>query len=198
MTDETIAAEVTPDEPVLATDWWPGRIEADEHAMWCMRKLRAHRAEIDRIRRNAQAAIDEIQSKAAADEKAVAASADWHEAQLVSYMVRLNAADPKLKTYKLPLGNLTARSAKPKPVVADKDAFAEWARTSAPEALRMTPALSVIAKWERAEVAESADDPSTLTPVVVYGGEVVPGIDIEPGGTSYGVSLTKGEVADDE
>ena len=196
MTDET--PEYVPDEPVLATDWWPGRIETDEHAMWCLRKLRRHQAEVDRIRRNAQAEIDAIQAKAAHDEAQAARSAEWHKGQLTSYMVRLVAADESLRTYRLPLGNLTARSAKAKPVVTDGAAFTEWARVSAPEALRMTPALSVIAKWERAEVAESPDDPTTLTPVVVHGGEVVPGVDIEPGGLSYSVSLTKGEVDDDE
>ena len=167
------------------SDTWQG-VQDDETAQRLLRSLARNTRERDRIRRNAAAEIDRIQAKALADEKPLNERIEWLENELSGYLRRLRQSDPKLKTYKLPGGNLTVRAGRSRTVVHDSHAFVEWALSAAPAALKIEPLVSVL--------TPSHGFVRTDEGVIVNAdGEVVPGVEVVTGDESYGVTLNTGD-----
>lgn len=167
------------------SDTWQG-VHDDDTAQRLLRSIARNTHERDRIRRNAAAEIDRIQAKALADEKPLTDSIEWAENELEGYLRRLRQSDPKLKTYKLPGGNLTVRAGRSRTVVNDSPAFVEWALSAAPAALKIEPLVSVL--------TPSHGFVRTDEGVIVNAdGEVVPGVEVITGDESYGVTLNTGD-----
>lgn len=166
---------------------WHG-ITDDTLAQWALGKLAAYTTERDRIRRNAQAEVERIQAKALADEKPITDKIDWLTGELTGFMRTIRKANPKVKTYKLPGGDLISRAGSKSTKVTDEAAFITWALKNAQAAIKMTPLVSVL-------------DPShgfTKTKtgaITAAGGEIVPGVEIVTADDTYSVSLTTGDDA---
>ncbi len=187
--DGTPADPATPPAPAEAPAGWTG-VTDDSAAQWALRTLASYHSERDRIRRNAQAEVERIQTKALADEKPIAAKIDWLTNELTGYHRRLLAADPKRKTYKLPGGNLVHRKGRTSTVVADPAAFTEWATTNGMlGVLKMTPQVSALTP---AHGFARTDDGTIVT---ASDGEVVPGVSVVTGDDSYTVNLETGDEA---
>ena len=160
---------------------WHG-ITDDETAQRLLRSLASKHAERERIRRNAQAEVERIQTKALEDERPITAKIEWLENELTGYLRRLRESDPKLKTYKLPGGNLVHRVGSKRVSVVDEPAFVEWALVNAPGALAYKPQVSVL---NPAHGFVRTEDGT----IVAAGGEVVPGVVEVRGEDRYGVDL---------
>lgn len=161
---------------------WHGIITDDSTAQWALNKLAGYTAELDRLRRNAQAEIDRIQAKAQDDERPVQAKIDHWRNELTGYHRRILEANPKAKTYKLANGNLTHRVGSKSVKVTDEPAFVEWALVNAPGALAYKPQVSVL---NPAHGFVRTEDGT----IVAAGGEVVPGVVEVRGEDRYGVDL---------
>lgn len=187
--DGTPADPATPPAPAEAPAGWTG-VTDDSAAQWALRTLASYHSERDRIRRNAQAEVERIQTKALADEKPITAKIDWLTNELTGYHRRLLAADPKRKTYKLPGGNLVHRKGRTSTVVSDPVAFISWALDSdlegvikvAPQVSALTPAHG-FARTDDGTIVSASD------------GEVVPGVSVVTGDDSYTVNLETGDEA---
>lgn len=187
--DGTPADTAAPPAPAEAPAGWTG-VTDDSAAQWALRTLASYHSERDRIRRNAQAEIDRIQAKANADESPLNGKIWWLEAELTGYLRRIREADPKVKTYRLPGGNLVHRKGRTSTVVADPAAFVEWAlETGTVAALKMTPQVSALTP---AHGFARTDDG-----VIVFAkdGEIVPGVSVVTGDDSYTVNLETGDEA---
>ena len=164
------------------TGWWQFPVEDDEDARKTMRRLRRATDELNRIRRNAQAEIEEVQRKALDDEGSLADEIRARENALADYHRRILEANPKAKTYKLPGGNLTHRVGSKSVKVTDEPAFVEWALVNAPRALAYKPQVSVL---NPAHGFVRTEDGT----IVAAGGEVVPGVVEVRGEDRYSVDL---------
>ena len=187
--DGTPADPATPPAPADAPAGWTGVTDASA-AQWALRTLASYHSERDRIRRNAQAEVERIQTKALADEKPIAAKIDWLTNELTGYHRRLLAADPKRKTYRLPGGNLVHRKGRTSTVINDAEEFTRWAlETGTVAALKMTPQVSALTP---AHGFARTDDG-----VIVFAkdGEIVPGVSVVTGDDSYTVNLETGDEA---
>ena len=186
MTDTTLTYDPADfDKPDAPT--WTGVVN-DELAQWALTKLAGYTAERDRLRRNAQAEIDRIQHKAQADERTVTAKIEWLESELTGYLRRIRQDDPKVKTYRLPGGNLVHRRGRTSTVVSDPAAFVEWAlETGTVAALKMTPQVSVL------NPAHGFARTDTGSIVFAADGEIVPGVSVVTGEDTYSVSLETGD-----
>ena len=167
------------------SDTWQG-VDDDDTTQRLLRRIARSTRERDRIRRNAAAEIDRIEAKALADEKPLTESIEWAENELEGYLRRLRQSDPKLKTYKLPSGNLTVRAGRSRTIVNDSPAFVEWALSAAPAALKIEPLVSVLTPSHGFTRTETGT-------IVAAGGEVVPGVEVVTGDESYGVTLNTGD-----
>lgn len=167
------------------SDTWQG-VHDDDTAQRLLRSIARNTRERDRIRRNAAAEIDRIQAKALADEHPLTEKIEWAENELEGYLRRLRQSDPKLKTYKLPGGNLTVRAGRSRTVVNDSSAFVEWALTAAPAALKIEPLVSVLTPSQGFIKTDTGA-------ILAAGGEVVPGVEVVTGDESYGVTLNTGD-----
>ena len=146
---------------------WQG-ITDDALAVWALDKIAAATTERDRIRRNAQAYIDQIQQDALADEKPLTDRIAWFEGEVRRYYEAL--PDPPA-TYKLPNGRIERRKGRPSTKVVDVDAFFEWAESAAPEAIKRSPLTSPLKGWD------VTDDGQVVSPH----GEIVPGVEVVVG-----------------
>lgn len=156
---------------------WQG-VTDDALAAWALDKIAAHQAEIERIRRNAQAYIELIQSDALADEKPHADSVAWLEGEVRRYYESLPDAPA---TYKLPNGKIERRKGRESTKVDDPDAFVSWADKHAPDAVKRTPLVSALKGWPQ------TDDGELVTP----DGEVVPGVRVVVGEPTVTIKPTR-------
>lgn len=161
---------------------WNG-ITDDTTAQWAITKLAGYHRELARLRSNAQAEIERIQTKALDDEAPVRAKIEHWTTELVGYRHRLEDADPLLpKTYKLPGGNLLRRAGRKSTVVDNVAEFVAWALDHAPAAIKYEPQVSVLTP---AHGFRRLDDGC----IVDADGEQVPGVQIVTGPDTYKVDL---------
>lgn len=176
-----------PDATDPAPAGWTG-VTDDGLAQWALTKLAGYKAERDRIRRNAQAEVERIQTKAIADEKPLTGKIDWLEAELTGYLRRIREADPKVKTYRLPGGNLVHRKGRTSTVVSDPVAFISWALDSGMDGVvKIAPQVSALTP---AHGFSRSDEGIILNSAT---GEIVPGVQVVTGDDSYTVNLETGD-----
>ena len=146
---------------------WQGVID-DSTAAWALARIAEKVTEIDRIRRNAQAYIDQIQADALRDEKPLTDAVAYFEGELRRYYETLPGQP---STYKLPTGKIERRAGRPSTKVTDDVAFLAWAAESCPAAVKRTPLVSALKDFAR------TDDGALVTP----DGEPVPGVEVVVG-----------------
>ena len=176
--DTTIAgveAELQAREHIPAG--WQG-VTDDALAAWAMDKIAAHQAEIERIQRNAQAYIEQVQADAIADERPHSDKVAWFEGELRRYYESL--PEPPA-TYKLPNGKIERRPGRTSTKVVDADVFVGWADEHARDAVKRTPLVSAMKGWQRTDAGE----------VVTPDGEVVPGVRVVVGEPTVSIKPTR-------
>lgn len=178
---EALADELGDDAPIgrtaCAQQAWD--IDGDNTAMWAIGKLHDATEERDRIRRNAQHQIEQIQAKALRDEARSTRTIEFMTGKLIAYRRRLEAAHPKLaKTYRLANGDIIVRAGRASVKVIDESAFVDWACDNRPSALTYKPKVSALKDMDR------ADDGHLVHPET---GEIIPGVVEVAGEPSYSV-----------
>lgn len=169
----------------------------DQQARWAARILRRERAEVDRIRRNATHARQEVMDAAAiliadieADEHDQLAphlkQVERFENLLIDYRRHLEDQDPKLAgTYRFVGGAVKRVKGRESVEVVDADGFVAWAEQSAPGLLRTKVEIDKQAVKD-APLNRTEDG---LLFDGVGSGEVVPGVRIVTGDDTYTVDL---------
>lgn len=167
---QAFADELGDDAPIgyTATAQQHWEIDGDNTAMWAIDKIHTATEERDRIRRNAQHQIEQIQAKALRDEAGSTRTIEFMTGKLIAYRRHLEQDNPKMpKTYRLANGDLTVRAGRASVKVIDESAFVDWATDNRPSALTYKPKVSALKDMDRAEDG-SLVDPDT--------GEIIPGV----------------------
>ncbi|HEU5085695.1 MAG TPA: host-nuclease inhibitor Gam family protein [Acidimicrobiales bacterium] len=167
-------ADVTDVAPDAADRVWADRMLA------ALRRRRRRVAGLEAVAAQRLAdARAEIEGWLAGEMSKAANSTDWLESQLAQFHRAQLAADPRgAKTITLPSGVLKARKAPDSWEYRDEEAFVAWALGSAPDLVRTEHSP------KRADVKRACQvDPETGE--VRYGGEVVPGVAVDGGETTY-------------
>lgn len=158
-------------------------IPDDAAADWALRKIAKAQAAIDAAEQVAderRALIDRwLQDSTASDRSTV----EFMTGLLSEYHGRVLAEDPDRKTLDLPAGRVKSRTTKPAVVIEDLDTVAEWCGSHMPDAVTYTPKVSVrdIRNVTLPTSAGRAVDAET--------GEVVPGLGVRDGQTTFTVDL---------
>lgn len=109
---EALADDLGDDAPIgrTATAQQHWQIDGDNTAMWAIGKIHDATEERDRIRRNAQHQIEQIQAKALRDETGSTRTIEFMTGKLIAYRRQLEQENPRLpKTYRLANGDLCVR-----------------------------------------------------------------------------------------
>jgi len=142
-------------------------IDGDKTAMWAIGKLHDATEERDRIRRNAQHQIEQIQAKALRDEARSTRTIEFMTGKLISYRRQLEAVNPKLpKTYRLANGDICVRAGRASVKVIDESAFVDWASDNRPSALSYKPKVSALKDLPRSGERIIDEDGATIPGVV--------------------------------
>jgi phage host-nuclease inhibitor protein Gam len=150
------------------------RVTGKDSANWCLRKIRALKAEIKDNARIAQEEVERIQKWLKNVNEPLENSISYFEGLLETYHREIYVEDPKLKTIKLPHGTLKLRAQQPE-FKLDEQVFLEYLRKSG-----RSDYIEVIEKpkWgEYKKVVEVAMDGKTV--VDTQTGEIVEGVRAE-------------------
>lgn len=184
---EALADDLGDDAPIgrTATAQQHWQIDGDKTAMWAIGKIHDATEERDRIRRNAQHQIEQIQAKALRDETGSTRTIEFMTGKLIAYRRQLEQENPRLpKTYRLANGDLCVRAGRPSVKVIDESAFVDWASDNRPSALTYKPKVSALKDLDRADDGHLVD-PET--------GEIIPGVVEITADPSYSVKPSVNE-----
>jgi hypothetical protein len=143
-------------------------IDNDKKADWAIEKIKAERAEYDRLRKIALDRIAELNQRVKELQERTDRRTGNLEALLVDYFHSVTPTKTtKTQTqYELLSGKLVMKHQQPE-FIRDEAALLSWAETTAPEYVRVEKKVSWADLKKKADV--SGED-------VLYEGEVIPGI----------------------
>ena len=168
----------------------PFIVDNDRKATWAMRKLLEHKQAIDSVVAIAEAEIARIQQWADEQSAKHAPSIDYFEGQLIRYARQVREeSDGKVKSVSTPYGKVTSRAGSEKWVI-DDDEFLGWARESKPEWVKTVEQRGVDIATLKDALAIEPTDTLGLVPITPDG-EIIPGIQIVVGETTYKVEVAK-------
>lgn len=144
------------------------------HADWTLRRLGAVETRLDQVERLRRAEIERIEAWAQAERSRLEREQAWYEGLLERWHAERLAEDPKAKTIRLPHGTLSARKAPPR-WEFDADAFLAWARSHAPELVRVREEIDVAAAKRTLMLDEPAPG-EVVAPT--YAGRTIPGVQV--------------------
>lgn len=178
-------------EAILATDLAESqeekerfKVENKDSANWCLRKMRALKAEIEDNQRIAREEIERIQRWAEQTNAPLQRSIQYFESILAEYHIGVYKEDPSIKTIKLPHGILKMRTQQPE-YVRDDERFLEYLRQSG-----RADYIETIEKpkWgEYKKIVKVAMDGKTV--VDTQTGEVVEGVKAEERPPKFSVEV---------
>lgn len=179
--------EIDTNEEAVAESWQVDDLASAEWAMRKVAKATKEIADIDAAAQQWHQEIDDWRDKVA---KRPNQTIEFFSEHLARYARKAREADEDNKTLVLPSGEVRTRSSKEKIIVADKTAVLEWARTAAPEAIKITESLLVseLAHHVAIRHAEGADGQPIL--VERSSGEIVAGLSLAPASLSVTVVPT--------
>lgn len=161
------------------------KVTDKDSANWCLRKMRALKAEIEDNNRIAREEIERIQRWQEEVNEPLERSMQYFEALLAEYHFGIYSEDPKAKTIKLPHGTLKMRAQQPE-FVRDEKALLEYLRRNG-----RTNFIEIIEKpkWgEYKKVVQLAGDGRTV--VDSQTGEIVEGVTAEPRPPKFSVEVS--------
>ena len=175
------------DEEDRAVERRPWRIETTEQAEWAMRKLAQMRARIAEVDRLAKYWAAEIAQWADQERKAPSRTAAFFEGVLKDYGRRKREAE-KMATVRLPSGSVASRKGGGRVAISDEIAVMKWAKTlpkdKQAEIIKVKESLRVSAIQKLVSVTKDGA-------VVADGGEIVPGLIVQPETVTFTVTPTE-------
>lgn len=160
--------------------WTPADVGEAE---WAMAHVRANHRQIAAAQEQARLWHQQIDAWLADEITGAEHRAGFFDGALVRYADARLAADPKLRTIKLPSGDVKVTVPQQGTVhVADEDAVICWADASGYEAAvkRPPPPAPTVLVSEVRKVAQAVEGPSGWVAVDKATGEVVPGAEARP------------------
>lgn len=191
-------SSIDPDDPTPAEI--DGLLQADNF----LRRLRRLERDADDVRTIAAAEYERI--KAWEDDRiaGIERYAEWLERTLTAFGIAYGKLN-NVRTIKLPCGTIRLRKGRDKMEAQHLDVFAEWARETHPEWLKVTtearvadvksgttigPVIEGVTPPEGAKLCSAIDDVS---------GEVVPGVVyLVPVGDTVSVTPNQGDAGEDD
>jgi hypothetical protein len=167
-------------------------------ADWALRKLarvRSRQAEVAQLAEKQRQAIlasvaqflEPIDEWEADELARLRGDAEFFEALLLQFHRSVLAEDERAKTVRLPHGKLVARKQKDKWDIED-DVLIEWAKS-----VGAAGVVRVKAEVDRAEIRRGHVLQAASNGVVVWAGEIVPGVTFAPGEVQFTVEIEEGK-----
>jgi len=141
-------------------------------ADWALRKLGKVDAEAHQVSELAEQQIAAIEAWRGAEHGRLGTQREHWEALLGHYHRLRLEEDEKAKTIRLPHGTLTARKLPDGIVIEDEDALLKWAKTEAPDYVRVREDLNH----------------SAIKAAVLKSGEILPGVSATVGDVRFTVT----------
>lgn len=165
------------DVPVTDQKW---QIDDEKKADWALRKIREAEAQIEQVKRFAEERIAEIEAWVERTTASEQRTIDFMTSQLELYHRKLFEENPRLKTIKLPSGELQLRKAQPQYARNDEQ-LAAWLKVRYPELVKVKETPDWNEAKKRFPIAgKRLVDPNT--------GEIVDGVEVyEPDQPSFRV-----------
>lgn len=159
-------------------------IDSDRKADWALRTIREQEARIEQVKRFAQERKDEIDSWAETATTRETNSIAYLTGLLEGYHRSQFAVNPRLKTIKLPAGELQLRKAQPQ-YARDNHKLTEWLDTHRPELIKITKTPN----WVEAKKAFRVAGRHLVDPTT---GAIVDGVEVhEPEHETFRVKTSR-------
>ncbi len=168
--------EIDPDEEEVAESWHVEDLGSAEWAMRRVAKATQELAEIDAAEQQWREEIDEWRAKVA---KRPNQTVEFFTEHLSRFARNRRAINEDKKTLVLPSGEVRTKISKEKIVVDDKQAAIEWARTGAPDAIKITESLLVSELAAHVVIRQGVGGGQSLL-IDPTSGEIVSGLSLDP------------------
>lgn len=149
-------------------------IDTKDQAIWAMKKIAQAKASQSENMEAAQAEIDRVKDWLKKENESIDSTIFFFEGLLREYFFKIKEADPKLKTIKLPHGQLKLRAQQPE-YSYDEDKLIPWAKDNLPDAVQIKEQLLK----------------GPIKTYVKETGEVLPGLTIEPRPDKFSVEVVE-------
>lgn len=164
----------------------PFEIKDDKTANWALRKIREAEARIEQVQRFAEEQKAEIDAWAETATEREAHSITFFTGLLQAYHFKLHQENPRIKTIKLPAGELQLRKAQPK-FSRDDNKLTAWLKAHRPEFVKVKESPD----WAEAKKALNVAGRHLVDPET---GEIVDGVEVyEPEEPTFRVKTRKGD-----
>jgi hypothetical protein len=164
----------------------PFEIKDDKAADWALRKIREAEARIEQVQRFADERKAEIDAWAETATEREAHTITFFTGLLKAYHFKLHQDNPRIKTIKLPAGELQLRKSQPQ-YSRDDDKLTAWLKAHRPEFVRIKESPD----WAEAKKALAVAGRHLVDPET---GEIVDGVEVyEPGEPTFRVKTRKGD-----
>lgn len=182
--DDDLAAMANEEYADEGTQW---QLTSWEEVEWAFRRLARSRAALDRLADRYAEMVGRIDQWYEQEKRADTKAADYLTALIERFGVAARARDPRTATLHFPSGTIkTTLRKEPRAIAADERAALEWARDNMPEAVRLTPSLSISVLRDHIAIVGGGD---TEWKAVTEDGELVPGLVVEPPGVTAKAQL---------
>jgi len=145
------------------------KVTNKDSANWCLRKMRALKAEIEENARIAQEEVERIQQWLQDVNTPLERSMQYFEGLLMEYHMKVYAEDPKIKTIKLPHGTLKMRVQQPE-YIRDDEKLLSWLKQNG-----MNEFVKIIEKPEWGQLKKKVQIAGKMV-VFKDTGEVIEGV----------------------
>lgn len=162
------------------------RIETKEQAIWALRKIAGIERNRQEARAAAQAEINRIKAWLADEEKRSDQGREYLDFLLEDYHRRQLTENKKLKTIKLPHGELQLRAQQPD-FTRDNEALMAWAKNNRPEFVISPPPPESVLNWAELKKTLKVVKGQAVYPET---GEVVPGLVVSERPPKFQIKLS--------
>lgn len=176
------------DDLFFAGDSQAFRVYDLDSANWVFRKLQALNAKVGEINTLADKEVDRIRDWQAKETAGIAGHIAFFERLLTQYHESQIAQDPKAKTISTPYGKLKSTTRKAAPKKTDDAALLQHLKDSGETdyiVVKETPA------WGDYKKTLQVAEVNGIATVRDANGQEVPGVEVEPAGTSFKVEVAE-------
>ncbi|WP_206921856.1 host-nuclease inhibitor Gam family protein [Alicyclobacillus suci] len=164
------------------------RVTDKMSANWCLRKLQALQAKANEVNELAKAEIERITSWRDKELEQVNKHVEFFQGLLTEWHMQQYEADPKVnKSIKLPYGTLKSRTTKHQPSKLDEAALLEHVKATDEAFVKVIETV----EWGEYKKTLSVIEVNGQLAVVDANGELVPGVAVKVGGTTFSVEVAE-------
>jgi hypothetical protein len=155
----------------------PFTVDNDAKAEWALRKLNAIRAKQNEFRDIARLEIERVNFWLTTQEDKYKQEASYFESLLITYAMLERERNDR-KTIDLPHGKIKSRSVGEKIEIQNETEFLDWARTNAPDLVRVKESVNLKALGDLPRQGEL---------IVSVDGEIIPALKVLPASVNFNI-----------